>query len=63
MGKNLGLNKIILSKKYSNFSNMFDKTQIDVLVQYSQHNLVIELKPDKQSFLSLFIIFLGLSLM
>ena len=45
--ENSGLSEILLSKKYSDFLNMFDKTSTGVLLQYSQDNLAIELEPDK----------------
>ena len=48
IGENLGLSQVILLKKYLNFSNLFDKTQADILLPHNQHNLAIELKTDKQ---------------
>ena len=48
MGKNLGLSQVMLSEKYLNFSEMFDKAWTNVLPQHNQHNLSIELETDKQ---------------
>ena len=53
--KDLGPSQMLLLEKYSDFLNMFNKTQADVLPQHSQHNLAIELKADKQPlFVSIF---------
>ena len=48
MGEDLGPSQVALSKKYSDFSDVFDKAQADILPQHSQHNLAIELEADKQ---------------
>ena len=53
MRENLGLSQVILSKKYLDFLDIFDKVWADVLLQHSQHNLAIELKIDKQLFFGL----------
>ena len=46
--ENLGLSQVVLPKKYSNFSDIFDKARADVLPQYTQHDLAIELEANKQ---------------
>lgn len=51
--KNSNMSKIILLEKYSDFSNVFDKAQANILLKHSQHNLVLKLKLDKQLFFSL----------
>ena len=40
---------IILSEKYSNFSNRFDKTKVDKLLEHLYHNLAIKLIENRQS--------------
>ena len=44
MEEDLGLNQVVLPKKYSNFSNVFDKVWVNILPQHNQHSLVIELE-------------------
>ena len=46
--ENLGPSQMVLPKKYSDFSDVFDKTRVDVLSQHSQHDQAIELEADKQ---------------
>ena len=40
---------IVLSEKYSNFSNIFDKVRADKLLCYSEYDLSIKMKKGKQS--------------
>ena len=47
MGEDLSLSKIVLLKKYLNFSDVFDEAQINILLQHSQQNLTIKLESDK----------------
>ena len=51
--ENSGPSQVVLPKKYSNFSNVFNKTRADILPQHSQHDLAIKLQADKQPFFGL----------
>ena len=48
IGEDLCSSQMVLSEKYSDFLDMFDKAQTDVLLQYSQYDLIIELEANKQ---------------
>ena len=47
IGEDLGSSQVILPEKYSDFSDVFNKAQADVLLQHNQQDLVIELNTDK----------------
>lgn len=42
------MSSVELSKKYSNFSNVFEKVHADKLPAYSEHDLAIKTEKDKR---------------